>query len=266
MLPTGPAFIHAFTNTRGALVVGGYAFGTAPPDHTVTSALAVVSSFFDASAGNLVLPPAISYDAFDDQPPFTPGTAGAPVEMSRLTGFDGTNWDRIRALADNADAQAAAGVGALLTLARPQGWNGAAFDRLRTASAANLSAASGIGAQLAVGPGEWAVVNEGAAGVRATVTRAAVAGTRHVCRSIAVSVGAVNAQGILFARLRDGASGAGAILWSRAFVLAAGTSAGAEVSGLNIVGSVNTAMTLEFDVAPAAGNFQVVAMSGYDVT
>lgn len=37
-----------------------------------------------------------------------------------LLGFDGTNWDRIRALADNADGQAPAGIGALLSLARSQ--------------------------------------------------------------------------------------------------------------------------------------------------
>jgi hypothetical protein len=35
------------------------------------------------------------------------------------------------------------------------------------------------------------------------------------------------------------------------------------VSGLNIVGSLNTAMTLEFTAAPAATNFETVALTGH---
>jgi hypothetical protein len=96
------------------------------------------------------------------------------------------------------------------------------------------------------------------------VTRAAVAAQRHVCRSITVSVAAVAAQGIIRFNLRDGATGAGTVLWSCAMIVLAGDSRQVTLSGLNIFGSVNTAMTLESAAAPAATNFATVSLSGYD--
>lgn len=194
------------------------------------------------------------------------GLAGV---MARLQGYDATaeEFDRLRSIADNADAQAALTQGLLAIMARAQGWNGATYDRMRTLSAANLAAQVGLGGQIAAGPGEWAVTHEPAVSAQASVTRAAgAAGVRHVCRSLAFSLAAVAAQTIIYARVRDGATGAGAILWSCAFVLPAGTSDRVVVSGLNLVGSAATAMTFEFSGAPVATNFQTAAGSGFSTS
>jgi hypothetical protein len=117
---------------------------------------------------------------------------------------------------------------------------------------------------------EWSLTHTPAVGVRATITQAASATRRHVCRSIsatlAVAVADVGVAGVLV-NLRDGATGAGTILWSGrlAVVDAAGGMAQFALSGLNIVGSINTAMTLEFAAAPGAASFETVAISGATV-
>lgn len=114
---------------------------------------------------------------------------------------------------------------------------------------------------------EWSLTHTPAVGVRATSTRASVPNARHVCRSItatlSVAVADVAVAGVLV-NLRDGATGAGTILWSDrlAIIDAAGGLAKVAISGLNIVGSLNTAMTLEFAAAPGAASFESVAWSG----
>jgi hypothetical protein len=85
-----------------------------------------------------------------------------------------------------------------------------------------------------------------------------------VCKSITVSIAAVAAQGAINVVLRDGATGVGAILWQAVLIAAAGTSDRITLSGLNIAGSAGNAMTLETTAAPAATNFAVVSLSGYD--
>jgi hypothetical protein len=226
--------------------------------------LAVVN-VIDGGADGFGLAPLGLADDEDNVAPIDQGRYLGTV--ARLTGYDatGNNWDRLRTAADNGDAQAALALGVLATLARNEAFNGATWDRLRTNAAAVLSATTQPFAQLAANPGEWSVSNEGAAGARATVTRAAgAAGVRHVCRSLAFSVSAAAAaQTVVNARVRDGATGAGTILWSATFVVLNGDSKQIALSGLNILGSAATAMTFEFDVAPVAGNFQTAAGSGY---
>lgn len=219
--------------------------------------------------------------------------------LSRLTGFDGTNWDRLRTLLDNADGQAFGTpgllgtmtrlmayneasydrvrtllsntddydpdiIGLLGTVSRLQGFNGAAFDRLYTASTDVIGSKSSIGALLSAPPGEFAVEHRPAAATAATIGLAAVPGSRWVCRSVTASLVATAAQGQIDVLLRDGATGAGTVLWSTRIAALAGTSVNVSLAGLNIAGSVNTAMTLEFAAAPAATNFAGVALTAYD--
>ncbi len=193
---------------------------------------------------------------------------GVLAELSRMQGWNGATWDRVKALADNADGQAANAVGALLSLARNQGWNGATWDRLRTLSAANLAAQSGAGGLIAKGPGEWAIQHQPAADSQPTITRAAGgAGVRHVCTGLACSVAGAGAVAGFNVRLRDGATGAGTILWStRLFNGTALPLTHVEATGLNIPGTANTAMTFEFDVATSGGGLGVVSMQGYDAS
>lgn len=149
------------------------------------------------------------------------------------------------------------------------GFNGTAFDRLKTGSAANAAANSSAGVLLVTPTGEWAVNHTPAAATQATITKAAGgAGVRHVCKSItATFIGlAAAAEATVLVNLRDGATGAGTILWSTRLLVTGttGSETGVTISNLNIVGSDNTDMTLEFAAAGAANTFESVAMTGYD--
>jgi len=66
--------------------------------------------------------------------------------------------------------------------------------------------------------------------------------------------------------LRDGATGAGTVLWSLQVSLPVNTTWSFALGGLNIVGSAATAMTIETVAAPVAASFASVSMTGYDVT
>ncbi|MGH8742873.1 MAG: hypothetical protein ACREUY_01190 [Burkholderiales bacterium] len=85
----------------------------------------------------------------------------------------------------------------------------------------------------------------------------------NVIDTLAISLNAVAAQVVLLVVIRDGATGAGTILWSiRIGPLAAATSQLLSISGLNIRGSDNTEMTVETTTAPAATNFASIAWTG----
>ncbi|HEV3129595.1 MAG TPA: hypothetical protein VGY32_11465 [Solirubrobacteraceae bacterium] len=157
--------------------------------------------------------------------------------------------------------------GAQMLGAAAWAFNGAAFDRTRNASAANQVLAPVKGVQLVTGPGGFAVQNQPAANTQATVTQAAgAAGVRHVCTSISAAITAGASAGtVVFVNLRDGASGAGTILWSIALDAPANGSDTVTISGLNIVGTAATAMTLEFSAAGGITTNETVALTGYDV-
>lgn len=226
--------------------------------------------------------------------------------IARLTGFDGTDWDRLRTLVSNADAQAAAVDGLLGVVARLQALdeggdfvrlrsaNGSStnvaptqgmlnvicnlfarrnagagdFSRLFMADAAALAQTSSEGALLTQDTGCWAINHSPAANTRATITRGAGgAGVRHVCNAVTASLVGAGANNLIQVRLRDGASGAGTILWTCwLFNGAAQPRTEVSLSGLNIVGSAATAMTLEFDVAPAGGAIGDVSLVGFDAS
>ena len=59
----------------------------------------------------------------------TNSTSGIPT-YDLLSGFNGTTWDRLRALGDDSDGVASVALGRLLALARLSAYNGATWDRL----------------------------------------------------------------------------------------------------------------------------------------
>ncbi len=186
--------------------------------------------------------------------------------LSRMQGYDPDNSEFNRVIVSgDGDGVDIGGAGYLQVQARGMLYNGSSgFDRARSASTTNLAQQDGRGAIMSAGPGEWAIEDRPAAATVATVTRVSSGvGYRQVCRSITVSLVAVGAQGIIDFVLRDGAAGVGPVLWSARFSLPAGTSDRLVVSGLNIVGSEATNMTLECTAAPAATNFAGVALTGY---
>jgi hypothetical protein len=142
------------------------------------------------------------------------------------------------------------------------------FYFFRRATAAVLVAFRSEKALLAASPGEWSLTSAPVSGNQASATRAAGgAGVRHVLRSISASAGAVAAPAatVVTVVVRDGATGVGTVLWSRMIGVeaVAGKVTGFDPVGLNIVGSANTAMTVEFASGGGVGVFETIAATGY---
>jgi hypothetical protein len=123
----------------------------------------------------------------------------------------------------------------------------------------------------AASPAEWELNSNPAAAAQATVSKAAVAGVQHVAVGISGSlvVTTTLAAGATVAlNLRDGATGAGAVLWTQEIGLPNGAVAGQSIpvdfTGLNVGGTVGNAMTLEF-AGGIASIQQSVTLIGYDL-
>lgn len=139
------------------------------------------------------------------------------------------------------------------------------FDIVCTGTGTNLALFDPALAVMAAAPGEWSVTHTPAVNTVATITRAAGgAGIRHVLRSFTATVIglAAAAEAVLTVNIRDGASGAGTILKSFPLYAPPGGQNGLAMSDLNIVGSENTAMTIEFTAAGGANTYESVSMSG----
>ena len=120
---------------------------------------------------------------------------------------------------------------------------------------------------IALSKESWTVNSAPAANTQATASKAARAGARHVCTGITatLSAGSANSSQVTV-NLRDGATGAGTVLWTGVLNASANTSAPPiELSGLQIMGSVNTAMTLEFSAAGGAATLEAVSLQGFDL-
>jgi hypothetical protein len=149
-------------------------------------------------------------------------------------------------------------------------WNGATVDRAKSASAANLAAKSGVGASVSALPGMWPATHAPAVNTQASASQAAGgAGVRHVCTGISINLaagGTAPAATQLTVNLRDGATGAGSILatWTIAIPATAGAFAAINLTGLNIPGTANTAMTLEFTAAGGPNTYESCTLFGYD--
>lgn len=136
-------------------------------------------------------------------------------------------------------------------------------------SAASLASTWNSGAIISERGSRWSQTSTPAAGTQATASRAAgSASTRHVADCANYSAGAIAAPAAtaLQINLRDGATGAGTVLWSLTIVApaSAGQHVNGHVCGLNLIGSLATAMTLEFSAALASES-QSVTLTGYDV-
>jgi len=173
--------------------------------------------------------------------------------------FNGTTWDRIRSA--TADALASTGVQAVSGML----FNGTTFDRWDGVSATNNTGITSVGAAQVANLSTWSVTNTPAAAIQATASKAAGGGTvRHVATGVTWCVAAgATPQAVLLIHLRDGATGAGTILRSWAVSTIASTSECENLSGLNMTGSANTAMTLETAGALSATVQGTVTLTGY---
>lgn len=135
-----------------------------------------------------------------------------------------------------------------------------------------LTARGALGAALVEKAARWSVVSFPASGSQASASIAAESGVRHVVDCVtwgADAGGAVTAAAGDLA-IRDGATGAGTVIWRVAVAHAVAAAAGVQtippntVCGLNLVGTTNTAMTAEFN-AGVTGEVQSVSLSGFNV-
>ena len=182
--------------------------------------------------------------------------------------FNGATWDRVRNMADGANA-----TGLLASMqALATGATGAAgFSRAREASVNTLTQPTALGIPPFVPYATWSCTNAPAAANQATCSQAAGGGTvRHVVTAFQMCLFTATAATIPVAQVavvRDGATGAGTIFFNS--VAGSGTVQGGQCqnspSGYTKIGTANTAMTVEFAAAPPANVLQTVNMSGYSV-
>lgn len=186
--------------------------------------------------------------------------------VARLQGFDGAAWDRIRALDSSVDAQAPS-VGNLAAAGFGHVWWGdGTWHRHRGAAPSFMGNASASGAALVTGPGQVSAFHAPAANTQATIAVPAPGGgTLTVVTGITISCAAVAAQGPLEFVLRAGASGVGPIVWQATLGGLAGTTQTLALTGLSIVVSGNVATTLETIGAPAATNLARVSIQSFTV-
>lgn len=136
--------------------------------------------------------------------------------------------------------------------------------------AGTLTTALNQGVQLVENGARWVINSQPAVSTQATASKAAAAGIRHVCDTIsfsAMNTTAIAAAAQVQVNLRDGATGVGTVLWSCQLFIGLGPGQLVppfSFKGLNLIGSVNTAMTLEFS-ALVTNLFESVTASGFDV-
>lgn len=125
----------------------------------------------------------------------------------------------------------------------------------------------GMGRLQVVAPPAWAINHQPAANTQATASKAAVAGVRHVLTALYACVwnSAAATATVLVVQVRDGASGAGAVLWSVRLAVAAATLTVVDLfqTGLALIGTANTALTVEFSAAGGANTNEIVCAAGF---
>lgn len=167
----------------------------------------------------------------------------------------------------NSDA-VPAGFPGLWTGAQEYVFNGAAWDRSRAATAADLVLQPTKGVKLVASPGEWSAFNNGALGAASSASQAAgAAGVRHVLvgYSVIISSQVAPLAGAVTINIRDGASGGGIVLEALTVQIPAALYQPIllQRSGLSMVGSAATAMTVEQSAAYAAVATSI-NFEGYD--
>lgn len=97
-------------------------------------------------------------------------------------------------------------------------------------------------------PATWQVSGGGLGGIAVASKAAGGSGVQHVatCVSMVVATSSsATGQATEDVTLRDGAQNSGTVLQSWQFFVSPGSSSSVSLCGLNIVGSANTAMTLQ---------------------
>lgn len=161
----------------------------------------------------------------------------------------------------------------LTTVSLPYGWGGNALNqyvRLDAATFQNQSAAQKTAPAQVTIPGTWSITDTPAANTQATVSKPAEELCIHVCTAITATLVAPagSVSDTVQLNLRDGATGTGTILKSFTLQVGGADSISADraiiqLSGLQVVGSNETDMTLEFSAAGGTNVLESVSLEGY---
>jgi hypothetical protein len=197
-------------------------------------------------------------------------TSTYPTMPQNIAQWSGTSVTAAAALSDTNGNPTAPLVGADGMLWDTTQWNRHKGTALATfPTAVTLTSRNIVGAGLVEKSSRWSVVSNPAVSNQATASIAAEGGVRHVADCVAFSAASTTAPSLtaLTVNLRDGATGAGTVIWS--YQLAAANATGQNVTpfstcGLNLVGTTNTALTLEFS-ALLTNLVESVSLSGYNV-
>lgn len=126
---------------------------------------------------------------------------------------------------------------------------------------------SGVERQAVIPPigGQFKLFHAPAAATQATISApAGAAGVRNIATFISFIIVTVGtAQTILSVVLRDGATGAGTVLWQKQFILPVNAVLSESITLPHLQGTAATAMTLEFSAAGVAASVQTVSLAGY---
>jgi hypothetical protein len=252
--------------------VPAFAVGTCNVSNPPTAVI-TVSCTADASTGSYpatsitgLLYPLASVEIV---PGGTAPTAGFSVTITDFNGADQLTGQAINLGASGAQAfsvSASKAQANTLTL----NITGNAVNSATVTVWLYLAAGAFPGRHIAEKGTRWTGISQPAVSTQATFSRAAAAGVRHVADCVSFSGGATTAVAAvaeITVNLRDGATGAGTVIWTQTIFIAAAAAQLVptfSVCGLALLGSPNTAMTLEFS-ALVTNLFESVSVSGYDV-
>jgi hypothetical protein len=257
----------------GAVPGGGFASLTVMPDDVVEPVAQTGLQLLNTWARGMVFSPGVGWIRAASVQCSTDGQPALDIEelpgsMARLQAYDpGTDtFSRLTASRtyDDEFIGATAIPSALDTMSRIALVQGGEFARARAISSLSVDPDTPIGVQQVAQTTEWSESDGPAAATQATCTRVNPGGgSRLVCRSITARVAAAGtAQTPLRVFLRDGATGAGTIIWQAVVACPVNSADGITLTP-NIVGSPDTDMTLEFAGAGVADSLLSVALSGF---
>lgn len=194
----------------------------------------------------------------------TTPTSGFPANGMLLYNINIDDWTRARDAGVGDDITSNDGIQVILPVVVDE--SGGNFDRIRAIDAGTLTSTTVLGIQAVGQISTWSEHDLPIAATQAIASKAAgAAGVRHVTTSITaclLDTDSVDAQAVV---LRDGATGAGTILWAAQLGVSAVSGSQCITMPITITGSAATAMTLEFSSAGSANSFETVTLTGYSV-
>jgi hypothetical protein len=197
-------------------------------------------------------------------------TLSVPTLPTNNAQWGGSTVTAATTLSDTAGNPTAPSVGSDAML-----WDTSQWLRHKSAAlatfptAVTLTSRNIVGAAYTERSSRWSVVHNPAASSQASASIAAEGGVRHVADCVSFSAGSTTAPALtaLTVNLRDGATGAGTIIWTHEVVVSNATGQNVppfSTCGLNLAGTTNTALTFEWS-ASLTNLIEAAAVSGFNI-